>query len=600
VSQSHHPEDGLSARPNDENVHNDVVSPNPDVFSYFMLAAPCERKRHGRFTVDAGMSYVLVVVTLLIQAMLLYCVYDKVIGKNTSWQKGILNTGRDWNLIDASNRQGCNDGGSLCTFSDGIYSCAPPSVQLMGHWDELDLNKDGVWTQDEVHEARDSLKCKYAVDPLEVFGVLITLLKERSKLIYLHPNVVNGSAIDKAYFTYIMGDVAMCGYRNQDMCPNLLKRGYFDAPLTNVSVPRVGTTIADALRYCHDLLDEGGLCERLLPSTYSTWKIESVEECGEPKYKKFVYTDRSDGDIKSMLAVDYEARQDYEMSKTLIFKAYKWCIVFMWILLICSRLREVEKCAAWVWGLPPASAEDELDDQESELQWKKTAGSSSARSKSPRRLKKAISVVHSDHDHVRFISNNHRIALCLVIVWRTVMLLTLFDVGLYFLGRQTQYIDLLLDGVALMFIIEVAEVLYAMVFRQDVKSSWQEREPLKLTKFGLSRLGARPDVEDAVFLVVVMVLTTLFMVYYSYAIVEPIYDSLQCACLGEGKNCHEATRFSRTFWDNYWTNDVPASIKRISGLKDDSLPVAMVQGAGRRAANLLKHKQHMHLGSFVR
>jgi len=567
----HHTPRPDSPHPIDPNeVQKDVISPNPDVFSYFMLKAPSERKEHGKFTVDAGLSYTLVLLTLMIQGMLLFCVYNKVIGRNTNWQAGIMgstqaNTGKDWNLFQAS-KDGCNDGGSLCTLVDGIYTCAPPSVQLIGHWDELDTDKDGIWSRKEVRESREALKCKYAVDPVEVFGVLIRLLNERKEHIWLHPKIKSGEGIHRDYFTYIMGDVAMCGYRNEDMCGNLLQRGVFDAPLRNGTVPRVGSTISSALDYCRGLLEQGGLCERVLPSTYATWKIESVQECQEPKYNKFVYTDPSDGSIKSLLEVDYEARQDYEMAKTWVFRCYKFCITFIWFLLIASRIREVAKCVAWAWQLPAAS-DEEQEEKDHE----------------------------SDYHGIRFMSLRHRIVLSLVILVRMIMLLILLYVGLNFLGRQNQYIDLLLDGVALMFIVEVAEILYERVLRQEVRTTWEERESIELNKFYFSKLASRPDIEDVLYLVLVTLCTLAFMVYYNIQLVEPLYDALQCACLGQGDSCREATTFSRSFWDQYWLKDVPSSIAGITKMKLEQAPTAMLNNVGRHAVNLLKFHHQNHL-----
>jgi len=581
-----HPDSARHAGPADpDEVPKDCISPNPDVFSYFMLKAPSERKEHRKFTVDAGLSYALVLLTLAIQGTLLYCVYNKVIGRNAHWVSGIMNTGKDWNIYGGTNAEGCNDGGSLCTLVDGQYSCAPPSVQLVGRWDELDTNKDGIWTQAEVKQSRDAIKCKYAVDPVEFFGVLIRLLNERKEHIWLHPKIRSGEGIHKSYFTYIMGDVAMCGYRNEDMCGNLLKRGVFDMPLQNATVPRVGSTITSARDYCLGLLGQGGLCERILPSTYATWKIESVQECQEPKYSKFVKTDPSDGTIKSMLEVDYEARQSYATCKTFVFRAYKYWITLIWALLIASRIREVVKCVAWTYQLPSAGdqTQEALDNE---------AGS---------------------HE-IRFMSDRHRIALFVVVTFRMIMLLILLYVGLQFLGRQTQYIDLLLDGVALMFIVEVAEILYERVLRQEVRTSWELGESMELDRFrplgkwGESmgmKFAPRPDIEDVVFLTGIGLLTLAFIIYYNITMVEPLYEALNCACLSQGDTCKESHTFSKSFWDQYWSQDVPSSIQAISTMKAlnaeqhvASPPAVLISSVGRHAVNLLKsgasRQHHLH------
>jgi len=282
-----------------------------------------------------------------------------------------------------------------------------------------------------------------------------------------------------------------------------------------------------------------------------------------------VNTDQSDGQIKSLLEVDYEAREDYEMAKTNVFKGYKFCIVLIWFILISSRIREVSKIIMWVSQLPTVSNQAE----------------------------EAADHAMAHHD-IRFISWQHRLALFIVVFLRMVMLLILLYVGLIFLGRQTQYIDLLLDGVALMFIVEVAEIIYERCLREEVKTSWEEREPIELKKIGLSRLAARPDIEDALYLLLVTALTAAFMVYYNINLVNPLYDALQCACLSQGDTCREASVFSSDFWDKYWTEDVPSAIKSITNLKFEHAPAVkeIPKAAGRAAVTLLsKYHQQQHL-----
>jgi len=476
---------------------------------------------------------------------LLYCVYSSVIGKNTNWQEGIVSSlktgveGTGWSLFSKPTGK-CNDGQSLCQVENGTYTCAPPSLQLISRWNEIDLNGDGVWTEAEVYDERENLKCKYAVDPLEVFNVMIGMIKEREKFIWLHPDVKQGRAISKTYFTYVMGDLAMCGYRNQDMCGNLLKRKFFDVPLKTGKVPRVGGTVSSALDYCQDLLAPRGTCERLLPSTYQTWKIEGVQECQDPVFNKFVYIDPSDGDLKSLLEVDYNAVQDYQKAQTRKFLAYKCCIIFLWIVLIVSMLREVSKGLKWVYHLPyPSDAQDAADEEE----------------------------IVSGHGHVHSMSLRHRVLLLLVFFLRVIMLLVLMYVGLSFLGRQTDYVDLLLDSVAFVFIVEVGEILYQRLLRQDVRVAAMEQEPMEIEALGNVKSPFSADVMDYIWLLVIAVMAIVFLAHYTTYIVAPLTDALQCTCLSQGESCHEAHAFSKNFWDNYWRHDVPSAIAEIKGLE---------------------------------
>lgn len=478
---------------------------------------------------------------------MLFCVYNKVVAMNIRWQSGIVNTNHDWN-ISGTKSSGCNDGKSLCTSSNGTFSCAPPSIQLLGRWDELDTDKDGIWTRDEVIAEREDLSCKYVVDPLEVFNALVAFITERKQHLWIHPDVNQGVAIPKVYFTYIMGDIVMCGYRNGDMCGNLVQRGVFDSALDRI--PRIGSDIMSALEYCHTLLDPGGLCQRLLPSTYSNWRIESEQECLNPSFSQFVYKDRNSGMPKSLLAVDYEAREMYETAQTVIFKLYKTSIIFLWILLVFSHLQEVGKTIHWVLQIP-SPTQEELDNERAEVERATSFGAQRSALRS--------------HETTK-ISRGHRVGLTIVTMARICMLCVLLYVGLSFLARQTDYIGLLLDGVALNFIVEVEKILYARVLRQEVRTLWEAREPVELVKSGL--FARRLDLADIVWLCVNMIMAIAFMMYYTTSLVEPLYDALHCACLSEGKSCHEAHVFSQIFWNKYWRQDVPNAIAGIKNLKE--------------------------------
>lgn len=535
------------ASEDDEEQRRDEISPVGDVYSYCTMAAPEQRKSFGAFTYDAGLSYALVLLCVFMQGVMLFCVYKKVVVNNIEWQNGIMTVGdTNWGMLQAAS-DGCNNGKSLCTIKDGVYTCAPPSVQLIGHWDELDLNGDGIWTRDEVLEARTHLKCKYIVDPVEIFDVFVFLLKEREKLIWISPDVRAGKAIPKPYFTYAMGDIAMCGYRSHHMCANLLKRGVFNAALEHGTAPRVGTSIESALDYCREMLEPMGYCERVLPSTYSTWKIESIVQCQKPKYKMFVYKNPGNGVQKSLLEVDYKARQRYETAQTLIFQIYKGSICGIWMLLLISQLRRVRKVLLWVIQFP-AHEWDEAD-----------LGSRPIRRGKSSRGQPKVEVVG--------ITMNHRLFMGSVTITRIIMLCILLYVGMSFLGRQTDYIGLLLDGVALIFIIEVQEILYERALRGDVKNKWEDSDAMSINLVGIRYFNRRPDLMDVLWLVAVIVASFVFMVWYTSTIVTPLHDSLKCACVGEGENCFEHQHFSRSFWDQYWRYDLPKVLGQIKSLK---------------------------------
>lgn len=523
-----------------------LVRPSDNVYSYFMFIGPTESRKEGiGWTWDIIIGYLLIALNFVLQGILLYTVFNTVVAENVDWQDGIMTVGgQDWNLF-SDVPSGCNDGGSLCFNDNGVYTCAPPTVQLTGRWEELDTNKDGIWTREEVEAAHDTLKCKYAVNPIEVFDVFINFLIAREKLIWLHPDVKAGKAIHHEYFKFAMGDIIMCGYRNKDMCPNLMKRGYFHAPLKYNTAPRVGNTIDSALRYCYDLLAPGGTCELFLPSTYSVWKIESVQQCLDPSYSKFTYTNPGSGVVKSLLEVDYQARQDYELAQTTLFQVYKAVILFMWLLAMLVEFKEITMIGTLSLNYPDAEqfGEDAVVEEQDP----------------------------ADPEDVRYriqgITSGHRTAMRFLILCRAIMTAILTYVGGTFLMKQTDYIDLLLDGVALIFIVQIANILYEQVLRDEVRDQTEDIYPMKVKMYGVEWLNRRPALVDIICVFTLIALCYVILLEHRKNIVDPVYDALDCTCRTRGDRCMEAQKFNFDFWHSYWKDVVPAVFDNVAKLK---------------------------------
>merc|ERR1719161_848693 len=513
------------------------------------------------------MAYFLVIMSFFFQGMLLYTIFNEVVVENLKWQNGIMKTGHTPLNLFQPPPEGdqCNEGGSLCFAEDGVYTCAPPSVQLTGRWEELDVNGDGVWTREEVLSERKRLKCRYVVDPLEVFYVFHNFLLKRRALLWLHPDVVAGKMIHKPYFEYAMGDLIMCGYRNEEMCPNLLERGVFDAPLEFGTAPRVGTTIDSALTYCRELLRDGGTCQTTLPSTYSVWRIDSAQQCGAEENEKFTYTHPRDGGIKSLLTVDYAARRAFERSKTPVFLIFKGLIVAIWILAMIYELKNDIIVFTWVLRFPDAEQFGE----------------------------NAVKVVHdpssTEDDRNKYIiqgiSMFHRLSVGMLNIGRLIMTLLLSFVGVSLLSKQTEYIPLLMDGVGLLFIVQIANMLYVFVLRPDIREQAEAIEPMYVPMFGIDCINRRPALVDALWLVFTF-LTAAAVIYTSYAQISlPVSDALECACLSQGGHCFEAEAFSADFWRNYWLKDVPRVFGEVDELRGGAALIGVAATGATKSAS---------------
>lgn len=537
------------------------IGPEEDVYSYMMFIGPTASIRaKGRINADTWVGFFLVGVTLFIQGYLLWAVFNSVITTNIDWEKGIVNApGTEWALA-AEVGEGCNTGASLCTLErigeELHYSCAPPSVRLTSRWHELDTNGDGIWTREEVKAARAQLKCKYIVDPVEFFDVVQTFVLNREKIIWVHPDVRAGTGIAQPYFTYAAGDVIMCGYRDEKMCANVLRSGFFDAPLKYNTVPRVGNTIDSAMHYCRELLKPGGTCERTLPSTYSVWKVESDQECKGKHFSKFVFEHPKTGTKKSFLAVDYEARRQFEKVNSPLFKLYKTVIVAVWVFAMIFEVKKMIGISTWVYSMKSASSARE----------------------------EGLEAVEMDPDSETYTINGitiqHRVIQGLVTIIRFFMILILFWVGTSLLLQSPEYMTLLFDAVSLKFIIELQEIFYAQILRQRVRDQTMNVNGMVVPAAGPTSINSHPGIKDFSWLLIVIVISVLLLHLHYENSVKPIGEGLECACLGVGDKCIEAQNFTYDFWHDYWRYKTPQVFKDVDALKAE---VEQVEGSPQEA-----------------
>jgi hypothetical protein len=560
-----------------------LVAPSDNIYSFFMFISPTESKKVGEnaFSWDIVMAYLLVGLNFFMQGVLIYLIYEAVVTSNIQWQNGVVKLGgHDVGLFSEGSTSKCNDGGSLCFRDGGSYSCAPPSIQLTGRWGELDTNGDGIWTREEVEAEKEKLQCKYVVNPVEVFDVLVNMLVLRKDLIWLHPDVESGKAIHFPYFTYAMGDLIMCGYRSQDMCSNLLERGFFHEALKTGKAPRVGKTIESALDYCKKLLQPGGTCETLLPSTYTVWKISSGIECGSPGYAKFTYTNPGNGVTKSLLHVDYSVPAEYELAQQFWFKVYKSIILCLWIFLMYTEMKEMQKIIAVVIYFPDAEGfghDAVLVEQDP-----------------------------ADPEDVRYriqgIESHHRTTMAILTFFRAMMTLGLAIIGTSYIVKTNGYADLLMNGVTLAFVAELAALLYALVLREEIRDQCEDIKPMHVRMMGIDWLNRRPAVADMFSVFMIFCLVYGIMEWQMQNVVLPVYGSLTCTCGQTGEACLEAQKFNHDFWNHYWGTAVPGVFGEVDKLKAATPGAAMMfarfaEAFGKPLLNetIANHDLEMHV-----
>jgi hypothetical protein len=198
------------------------------------------------------------------------------------------------------------------------------------------------------------------------------------------------------------------------------------------------------------------------------WRISSEDQCGDPGYSPFVYKNPGSGVVKSLLEVDFSAREDYELSQTLLFKTYKTIIIAMWIFAMVMEIKDIIIVFTFVARFPDA----------------KEFGA------------EAVISGEDGANTLQGITSSHRIAVTVMTIMRAFLVGVLTFVGNSFLLKCTGYIDLLMDAVTLVFIVEIANILYGQALRPQVRDEAEGMTPLTVPMYGWTALNRRPALVD--------------------------------------------------------------------------------------------------------
>merc|ERR1719498_1277532 len=147
-------------------------------------------------------------------------------------------------------------------------------------------------------------------------------------------------------------------------------------------------------------------------------------------------------------------------------------------------------------------------------------------------------------------------------------------VGVSYLIKTNAYADLIMNGVALVFIAEVSSVLYSQVLREEIKDQTEDIKAIKVEMYGWDWLNDRPALIDIACVVIVWILVYFIMRWQMNSVVVPVHEALECSCLQRGDHCEEAMKYDFNFWNEYWTKGVPAALSSVDRLKSNSGDIA--------------------------
>lgn len=472
-------------------------------------------------------------------------VYNKP-GGSSGGSKGHSQKDKDDDNVEADGEDFEYRPSPLCSFFGGKYSCSPTSVTFAKYWDKLDHNHDGKWSLEEANEDVANLKCRLHMRPLQIFKALKEfLLSSRVQSLlgfWTSPSITK--AIPRFYFDIWQGVIGLCIHSDTAMCGTLVLNGLFDEALSPKSNSTRIKDLNSAMQYCNKLLNAGGLCDQALPQTYQLYKARHAQQCGEAIYVSGpVYKNPYDTEDRMYVTkASYAQVQTYEKAWGLWFWVFQFCVILIWFVSIIQEVFELRMLIEFVAVFPQNKAlglDADLD-------------------------------INEDLGTVRInaISGAHRIIIILTLTIRLFLTFYVGRVGTAFLIADTDYLNLLLNAVALVFIFEIDELLYMALGRTTTKIDIEQTEPLEFDAwFPETKCIGRLLDKDFWGMFLLPLSVACIVAYYAHFTTRPIIEALRCACNQEGEHCLEATSYDKIWYDDYWRNVLPAALNAIEKLR---------------------------------
>jgi len=445
---------------------------------------------------------------------------------------------------------------------DGSFSCLPYSVHFAYEWKQLDHNEDGVWTYQEAKDDKAELAKIYGVEPHMVFHNIVKGLRLQAryladegsnKTLYLAKNVEESQGIAKAYFDFWRGDAMMCGHFDADSCEAVAKQGLFDTALKpgRISAEFKGISDLDtAIEYCLRMLSPGGACEHLLPIEFKMNREQRWGRCGERSLVEggVFYNPYDRNQTIHTLETTYSEVEIYERVTSRLFMLFVTFLVVMWYLSFVDEMRELVKYLEFFVnfaGLPY------LPDG----------------TRMPNGYETMAPGGHEPTYTITGITKTHRGIMIFVYLVRLLVCIVLLCFGKRLLVEETDYIELVMNSLALAFILSVDAMLFSLI-EKTMAAAMMCCKPVKFKALfptvGWTGYSLKKECWGMILFPIMAIYLVLSTHYY---IKKPFLEVLKCACLQVGDRCMDSMSHQGSWWQRYWETILPAAIHQIEALR---------------------------------
>jgi len=443
---------------------------------------------------------------------------------------------------------------------NGTFTCMPHSVKFAFEWKHLDHDKDGVWTLSEAKADKANLRAKRGVSPETIFNNIINGLRFHAQYVessgpnrsfYLSPDVENEKAIPKAYFNFWKGDAMMCGHFDPNSCEAAAKAGIFDAALVPGRMSSASKGIRDldtAIEYCYRMLSPGGGCEAGMPTDFKQNREQRWGRCGTRSLVeggKFTNPYNADQSVH-VLEATYSTVNRYMRATSRLYVFFQAVIIMLWLLSLIDEWRELLKFVEFLIVFPGLMGAGDK------------GGSSPV---------KEGSDDGETTTTITGISKKHRGVLVFFFLVRVNVCAVLTRFGTSFLLVEQDYLNLVLNSLALTFVLTVDSMLFDLLDK-DTQNAIDNTKPVEwVTKMPTEGWLGYCLKKECWGLFLVPVVSVGLVLCYNYFEKEPILVVLRCACTQEGQKCLDSAVYQASWWEDYWGKTLPAAIHQIEAMR---------------------------------
>lgn len=562
-----------------------LLPPEDSVYSYFMFLPPIDQRRTKKYlTPLIFLGFVLVAVNFVMQVGLLAVVGDYIRKTHNDWVSSIVHLKNPawyhvvpmpYNLPPPTCH---NENSAMCIEKGDGISCAPATIHLLTDWSLLDSDGDGVWSREEAaaEHVREQVHCDYGVDLLQVYNSISSSLNASDIFKGRRDtDLFSGIGVNKAYFNWFLHKPLLCQYGDADMCGPLFQRGFFDEALRQQSLPDFTDSNA-ALRYCTKLLQQE--CFDILPTTYKVWTSRRNQQCGERVYGQSMYhvpdgvSDVPFGGGSAMLTVGFKIQDIYKTTNGYAFRMFLCILLVTFLSVMFLEMRSIVKTFTWAIMFPAdhegGRGKNIVGKDAVRIRWKEPSGDDEPDLDNNTMTYTETMQFESMQKTILRVRTDHRLAVTFVTVLRVLLWVFLLWSGIMFLTGQPRYLTLIFDALSLVFIFEIDELLYKTMLRHELKVDHMSIDDIRVTNIHHGWLSGRKTVYMDI-LSFLGIIAFAFCIMHTYCSVElnPIHDALTCLCSRDGPRCYAAQKFSKPWWDNYWSTTLPAANLIIDRLK---------------------------------